>query len=80
VLEHETQYEPVWNVQGDDHCREVFKRLARRAAVALCQTFTDPAQAVDFWLDRVHGHHAPRNSGATRDPLCIRNLMFASAE
>jgi hypothetical protein len=78
--ERETLYDPIWNVEGDDDGREVFKRLARRAVVALGQKFTDPAKAVDFWLNQVHAHHARRNSWRLRDPWCIRNLLEASAE
>ncbi len=68
-------YDPVWNVSGGRHgtgrpgrrmdseqLLESFRRLARRAVLALGQRSEDPAEAADFWLSRVHTFHTGRAS------------------
>ena len=62
-------YDPLWHVRGggDDPetPRESFKRLARRAVVALGQSFSNRSEAVDAWLSRLHEFHAGRKAAGT---------------
>jgi hypothetical protein len=78
-------YDPVWNVRGggDDPetPRESFKRLARRAVVALGHSFTNRSEAVDVWLSRLHEFHAGRKSRRyAPEHWRVNHVLEASAE
>jgi hypothetical protein len=78
-------YDPAWNLRGcGDEPETVggsFRRLARRAVAALSKRFTDPAEAVDFWLNLVYGFHAgQRISRYASDHWRLKHVFEASAE
>jgi len=78
-------YDPVWNVRGggDDPetPRESFKRLARRAVVALGHSFSNRSEAVDVWLSGLHEFHAGRKSRRyTPEHWRVKHVLEASAE
>jgi hypothetical protein len=81
-----TTYERAWHIGGAGtdlvERRESFKRLARRAVVDLGSKFSNPDEAVDAWLNRLHEFHRGRQTGGldARDDWAIRDLFKASAK
>lgn len=79
-------YGAAWNVMGggDEPAaqpREAFRRLTRRALVALGVELNDPADAVDCWLDVVHEFHSDRQSQRyTHEYWRLKQVLEASAE
>jgi hypothetical protein len=77
-------YDPAWSLTGGganlEKRRDTFNRLARRAIVALGQKFTNPDEAVDAWLNRLHKFHWGRKTKYGRNHWCVSHVSDASAE
>src|SRR6266481_21944 len=77
-------YEAAWSISGDggdlERLVNTFNRLARRAVVALGPSRSNPANAVDVWLNSLHRFHKDRRHRYASNHWEIKNIFEASAE